>query len=382
MSTPISNERVAIIGAGPCGLAIARQLRHRHEIDAVVLDRATAPASSWRARYDGFRLNTCGLWSHLPGQRIPLKYGRWPARDDMIAYFDAYVRQQNLRVQLGVAVAKVEKNGSTWRVAADGRSYDADAVIIATGNYRQAWMPAWGGVDTFTGRLVHSVEYRNAWPYQSEDVLIVGAGNSAADIAVQLSDNVANRVRLSIRTPPHLIRRSTAGLPADAFALLTSHAPIGVVDRFAAGLRRLQFGDLTSQGLPVPPRGIYTTVQETGRIPTLAEELVDRICDGRVEVVPAVTAFDRDQVTLANGEKITPETVIAATGFRKGLEDMVGHLGVLSPNGCPLVNGAESALTGLWFAGYAEPFTGPLRSFRLQADPIATAVTHHLATAT
>jgi putative flavoprotein involved in K+ transport len=107
-------ERVLVVGAGPCGLAIARQLAHEQGIDALILDRARTPAASWRDRYDGFRLNTCGFWSHLPGQHIPRRYGRWPKRDDMIDYFDDYVRRQRLRLTLGVNVIRVDPDHDRW----------------------------------------------------------------------------------------------------------------------------------------------------------------------------------------------------------------------------------------------------------------------------
>jgi len=91
-----ADERVVVVGAGPCGLGIAHQLKHEQGIDALVVGRADAPAAAWRNRYDGFRLNTCGFWSHLPGQRIPRRYGRWPKREDLVDYFDDYVRRQGL----------------------------------------------------------------------------------------------------------------------------------------------------------------------------------------------------------------------------------------------------------------------------------------------
>jgi len=80
-----------VIGAGPSGLAVAYELEHKHAVETLVIDRAEAPAISWRTRYDNFRLNTTGFLSHLPGQRIPLTAGRWPTREDMVRYFDDYV---------------------------------------------------------------------------------------------------------------------------------------------------------------------------------------------------------------------------------------------------------------------------------------------------
>lgn len=373
-STQQRHERVIVVGAGPCGLAIARQLRHEQRIDPLILDRASAPASTWRARYDGFRLNTCGYWSHLPGQPIPRRYGRWPRRDDMIDYFDSYVRRQRLRLALGVAVTRIDRDDDRWLITTDGDAYTADAVLIATGNYHTPALPAWPGMDGYTGELLHSADYRNPWPYAGRDVLVVGVGNSAVDIALQLSDDVATRVRLAVRTPPHLVPRSAAGIPVDAFSPAFSKLPVPVLDRAAAVVSRVWFGDLRSVGLPAPRQGIYRALLDDGSVPTLGDELVPRIKAGRVGVVAAVESFDVDAVVLEDGSRIHPDVVIGATGYRHGLEPLVGHLGVLEEDGAPVVNGLPSAAPGLWFAGYDEPLIGPLQSFRLQAGPIARAI--------
>src|SRR3954465_14124770 len=108
---PHDSSDGVVMGAGPAGLAVARELEHRHGIETLVIDRAAAPAISWRTRYDNFRLNTTGFLSHLPGQRIPLAAGRWPSRDDMVRYFDNYVRRQNITLELGCEVNGVIRAG-------------------------------------------------------------------------------------------------------------------------------------------------------------------------------------------------------------------------------------------------------------------------------
>jgi putative flavoprotein involved in K+ transport len=183
---------------------------------------------------------------------------------------------------------------------------------------------------------------------------------------------------MAVRTPPHLVPRAVAAAPVDAFSGAFSRLPVPVLDQAAAVLRRVWFGDTRSQGLPAPSRGIYTALLEDGSIPTLGDELVPRIKDGGVEIVAVVESFDGDRVVLTDGATITPDTVIAATGYRHGLEAMVGHLGVLDDDGRPLVNGLPSAAPGLWFAGYDEPLIGPLQSFRLLATPLARDVARHL----
>ena len=206
----------------------------------------------------------------------------------------------------------------------------------------------------------------------------MGSGNSATDIVVQLSDGIAGRVRMSIRTPPHLVPRAGAGLPVDAFSGLFSHLPVHVLDHAAAVMRKAWFGDLSALGLPAPQQGIYTALLDDGRIPTLGDELVPRVKSGAVEVVAAVDSFDGDGVVLTDGTTIEPDTVIAATGYRRGLEPLIGHLGLLDDTGRPLVNGLPSAAPGLWFAGYEEPLIGPLRSFRRWASPMANDVAAYL----
>src|SRR5882672_7039690 len=109
-----------VLGAGPCGLAVARQLRHEQGIEALTVDRATAPAWSWRQRYDHFRLNTCGWWSHLPGQRIPLRHGRWPGRDAMVDYFDDYANRQGIELRLGWEAARIERLDGGWQLEGPG----------------------------------------------------------------------------------------------------------------------------------------------------------------------------------------------------------------------------------------------------------------------
>ncbi|MGE2721781.1 flavin-containing monooxygenase [Mycolicibacterium celeriflavum] len=372
------DEPVVIVGAGPCGLAIARQLRRECGVEALVVDRADAPASSWRNRYDGFRLNTCGWWSHLPGQRIPLHCGRWPTRDDMVDYFDDYTRRQQLRTALGVNVIRVDRSEGGWRLVTDAAPITASAVVVATGNYHTPALPDWPGIGTFTGEILHSEHYRNAEPFARRDVLVVGAGNSAADIALQLSDGIARRVRMAVRTPPHFVPRSAAGIPVDTFSAAFERLPVPVLDGAAGLLRKVWFGDLRRQGLPEPRRGIYSALLTDEQIPTIGDELVPQVKAGRIDIVPAVESFDGERVVLADGAALKPDVVIAATGYRRGLEPLVGHHDVLDDVGRPKVNGLPSAAPGLWFAGYDEPLIGPLRAFRQQASPIAHAIADYL----
>ncbi|HZC08494.1 MAG TPA: NAD(P)/FAD-dependent oxidoreductase [Mycobacterium sp.] len=374
-----SRADVVVIGAGPSGLAVARELEHRHRVSALVVEKATAPAVSWRNRYDNFRLNTNGFLSHLPGQRIPLTAGRWPTKEDMVRYFDRYVRQQDITLELGCEVNRIDRAADGWLVGTSSGTIRTAAVVLATGKYRTPAVPPWPGLNQFAGELVHSADFRNAWPFRGRDVLVVGAGNSAADIAVQLADNGAHKVWLAVRTPPHLVRRAIGPIPSDIFLELSARVPARIVDPVIGRLNRLLFGDLSVYGFRRPPLGLKATVEQRGRIPTLADELVDAVRAGRIEVVAAVAAVDSGQVILGDGTAVKPEVIIAATGFDTDLDNLVGHLGVLDAHGDPHGGFASGLGDGMFAIGYGIPPNGPLRAIRLAATPLAGEIATYLA---
>jgi cation diffusion facilitator CzcD-associated flavoprotein CzcO len=371
-----------VIGAGPSGLAVARELKHQHGVKTLTVDRAAAPAISWRTRYDNFRLNTTGFLSHLPGQRIPFTAGRWPTKEDMVTYFDSYVRRQDITLRLGCAVNRIDRAPGGWQLDTSSGEIRAPIIVLATGNYRTPSTPPWPGLRGFNGEFLHSGDFSNAWPYRDRNVLVVGAGNSAADIAAQLADNCAGRVWLAVRTPPHLVRRAMGPLPSDLFLELSAWIPASVVDPVIAHTLRLQWGgDLSGYGFQRPPLGLKATVQQKGRIPTMADELIDAVRAGRVQVVAAVAAIESDRVVLIDGTVVAPDVIIAATGFSADLDGMVGHLGVLDRRGNPR-GGFSSHIGGGMFAiGYGIPPSGPLRAIRRHATPLAREIANYTATA-
>jgi putative flavoprotein involved in K+ transport len=367
-----------VIGAGPAGLAVARELNHQHGIKALVLDRAAAPAISWRTRYENFRLNTAGFLSHLPGQRIPLNAGRWPTKEDMVRYFDHYVQRQNIALRLGCEVHRVDRADGFWQLDTSSGEIRTPAIVLATGNYSAPTIPAWPGLKRFNGKIVHSVDFTNAWPYRGRDVLVVGAGNSAADIAVQLVNDGARRIWLAVRTPPHLVRRAIGPFPSDIFLELFSRVPARMVDPVISRMNRLLLGDLSAYGFERPPLGLKATVEKRGRIPTLADELIDVVRLGRVEVVAAVKAVGSDSVVLADGRSLAPQVIIAATGFGTDLERLVGHLDVLDEHGNPRGGFASHVGDGMFAIAYGIPPNGPLRAIRVNSTRLAREVAAYL----
>ena len=370
-----SGTPVHVLGAGPAGLATAAALQERG-VGAVVLEKSDAVGSSWRSHYERLRLHTTRAHSALPGFRIPRSYGRWVARADVVRYLERYAAHHRIEVATGVEVDSVERRGDRWVLHANGgRQLNSPAVVIATGYNHTPHLPAWPGRDSFTGELLHAGRYRSPAPFAGKDVLVVGAGNTGAEIAADLAASGTARVRLAIRTPPHILRRSTLGWPAQRNGILCRRLPARLVDPLAAQLGRISVPDLGPYGLPRPETGLYTRVRD-GAIPVLDVGLIDAVRARRVEPVAAVEAFEEGKVLLSDGETVAPDVVIAATGYRRGLDGMLGGLGILDHRGHPLCHGPRThpAAPALYFTGYANPLSGALREIALEAPRIARAI--------
>ena len=366
---------VVVIGAGPAGLATAGALRH-YGIGATVLER-DAIGASWRRHYDRLHLHTVRWLSHLPGYKMPRRYGDWVSRDDVVEYLEDYVDAHNIDVRQGVEVEGLERDGDGWRVRTSEGDFSAPRVVIATGYNKHQHLPDWPGLDTYTGDLIHSGNYKNADPYVGKNVLVVGTGNSGAEICVDLIESGAKHVQMSVRTPPTVLLRDNNGMPGQAFGVLFRRMPVAMMDRAWPLIQKTAVGDLSEYGLPLPPPGAYSKFLRDDVTPILDVGLVEMLKQRKVEVVAAVERFEGADVVLTDGSRIQPDAVIAGTGFTRGLEPLVGDLDLIEPvKGRPIVHGAETHpnAPGLYFIGYTNPVSGMFREIRIVAKRIAKSI--------
>jgi putative flavoprotein involved in K+ transport len=348
----------------------------------VILERGKSIAPKWRAGYDRLRINTSSWFSYLPGRRFPRKAGRWVSRDDLVAYYDDYAARHELRVQTGVEAKRIEPADGGWRVETSNDPVMARAVVVATGKQCTPVIPRWPGRDRFGGELIHAADYRNARPYRGRRVLVVGIGNSGMDIAVDLVEEGAENVWVSIRRPPHIVRREVLGLPHDMLGVLSRRSPRRMVDANAKLLRRLTVGDLGDLGLPIPDDGPVSRLEREGKVPTVDPgDFVASVRRRRLTVVAGLARFEENTIVLSDGMRIPAEVVVAATGYRANLESLVGHLALLDEAGLPVVRGAQThpSAPGLYFVGFVDPRSGLLRELRLEAQRVAHELGRQLA---
>ncbi|GLZ30957.1 hypothetical protein Lesp02_31460 [Lentzea sp. NBRC 105346] len=245
----------------------------------------------------------------------------------------------------------------------DGTVLSAEAVVVATGWAARPYLPAWPG--GFSGRLLHAADYRTPEEFAGKHVLVVGSGNSGVETAVELL-GVAAEVRLAVRTPPLII-------PSDPvlqyFGALFGWLSDSVKDKLSLYTHRKYYGDLAEHGLGVPVEGACTRFNRDRLAPTAERGLAAAVRSGRLKITAAVEGFEGDTVCLASGDRLRPDVVIAATGFRPAFADLVGHLGVLDDEGLPPEPGAD----GLFFVG-APSLRGDLRMHGHQARRVVRAV--------
>ncbi|MGZ8751047.1 MAG: flavin-containing monooxygenase, partial [Pseudonocardia sp.] len=329
--------------------------------------------TAWRARHEELRLNTVRWLSALPGPRIPRTAGRWVARDDYVRHLEDFARQNRIQVVPGVTAHRIERGGPTWHVGTSGGDVEAAHVVVATGRERVPRVPDWPGRDTFVPPVVHAAELRRVADLRGERVLLVGAGNSGIELAGHLVDAGVTSLWLSARTPPTILPLEVGGIPLSAVGVALRYLPERLRDVDARLLSRLTVGDLGPYGLPSPNRGPYATLRTTGVTAAVDRGFVRHLRAGRVQVVPEVRRLSETEVVLTDGQRIAPDVVVAATGYRPDLAELVGHLGVLTSRGLPSTGPGrpDTGAPGLWFIGYWPALEGDLRRHPIEARMIA-----------
>ena len=372
---------VIVVGGGASGLSAAAALT-RSGIDVVVLEQDSELGGTWARRYERLRLHTIRRFSGLAHFPIPRRYPTYLSRDDLIAYLNEYARHFGLRVVTGTFVKKIRPRVDSpdgWTIETmQGDSWHCRAAVIATGQYRQPILPAWPGRESYMGRLTHSAAYANAASYAGQRVLVVGSGNSGAEIATDLADNGAAHVAVSVRTPPPIVPRDPFGLPVQRTSILLSALPPAVANRVGRATARLALGDLTRYGMPKGDFAPYTT----RRIPLIDVGFVDALKRGRVTVKAALERLTDTEAVFADGTHEAFDAIIAATGFTTGLESLIDLPDLLDDRGEPRgASGEPTAYSGLYFVGFVHSLRGHLFEANRASRRLARNVGRYLATA-
>ena len=360
-----------VIGAGPAGLSAGAALR-RVGVDFEILEERDAVGWSWRHHYERLHLHTVKNHSALPFRPMPRDYPRFPSRQQVVDYLEEYARHFELTPTFGCSVRSITRENGHWRVEGSDSVRSAACVVVASGYNRVPNRPEFPGQAEFGGEIVHSSEYRNGKPYAQKRVLVIGCGNSGAEIALDLLEHGA-QPSLVIRGPIHVIPRVLLGRASQETAIMLRHLPPRWADAITTTLLRFVVGDLRAWGIEKPKKGPVQLIVEDGRVSLLDVGTLAQIKAGKIAVVPGVSGFGPGEVRFVDDEVRPFDAVVMATGFTSGLSRLLADISVLDDKGLPRVHGEEAA-PGLFFTGFRNPPTGAFREMALEAPRIAEAV--------
>src|SRR6266700_6787068 len=313
---------VAVIGAGQSGLAAARALRELN-VSAVVVEAGDRPSGSWPSYYDSLQAFSPAGFSSMLGMPFPGDPGRYPSRDEVADYLERYAAALGLDIQTNTRVVSVRRENREFVVVtADGQQLRAAGVVAASGSFSSPYRPTFPGEKSFTAELSHVADYHNPTAYAGKRVIVVGAGDSAAQVANELAP-VAN-ITLAARHPVRFIPQRIGGEDVHYW------------------LRETGFDSLPADWLSKITGGSVVT-DSVGFQQTLAEGHIDRR--------PMFTALDGNQVVWSDGQREPVDAVILATGYRPSL-DYLRELGALDADAAPIhVRGISSTHVGLVYLG-------------------------------
>jgi putative flavoprotein involved in K+ transport len=284
---------VVVVGGGQSGLAAAWALSRLGQ-PVVVLEARDRPAGSWPRYYDSLRLFSPAAFSSMPGLPFAGDPDRYPARDDVADYLERYAATLDveIRTRTPVRTVRQDKDGFVV-VTADGLELSASGIVAASGSFSHPHRPHFAGEERFTSELLHVAEYRSPAPYAGRRVVVVGAGDSAAQVANELA---------AVATVTLATRHSLRFIPQ-------------------------RIGD----------HDVHYWLRETG-FDTLPAPWLDQITGGSV-------------ITDSDGHREAVDAIILATGYRPSLE-YLRELGALDEDGAPRhVGGISSTHLGLVYLG-------------------------------
>ncbi|WP_353812158.1 NAD(P)/FAD-dependent oxidoreductase [Mesorhizobium sp.] len=325
-------------------------------LGVLLLEKEHQVGEPWRRRHDDLHLNSHRIFSSLPGVNYSEGTPAFPHKSAVVDHLNLFVRHHALAIEYDIHAGEVSFAGGHWVIQTNAGTRTARHVVIATGRDRVPYIPQWNGMENFSGEIIHSAAFGDAKTYSQRKVLVVGAGNSGFDVLNHLAKVDTAHVWLSARNGPTLLPKRMFRVAVHLLSPLIARLPTKAADAAMAATQRLAFGDLTKIGLPpAAAGGVSRLISQNTAIAT-DDGAVEAMKAGKVIVLPEVREFTPRGVILANGNLIGPDIVVAATGYRTGLEPMVGKLGVLDGKGVPLFNGGDHdpTLPGLWFTGMAK----------------------------
>ena len=363
------NTDTIIIGAGPAGISLA-SLLSKEDVPFLLLEKSENVGSSWRGHYDRLHLHTVKSFSHLPLLPFPDSYPRYVSRDLLVSYFESYISKFNISPIFNSEVKSITKVEKSWKVDTNSGEYTAKRVVVATGYNNTPYFPEWESLKNYSGNVIHSKNYKNGSKFKDKNVLVIGAGNTGGEIAIDLHENGA-KPSICIRSPLRIVPRELFGVPMQISAMILDNLPIAIADTISQILLFLTVPNLDKYGIQTPPYGSVRQVKEYEKIPLIDIGTVDLIRNNIISVYPGIKNFSNLEVEFDNGQKKNFDSIIFCTGYKTGLVNLFKNSSEFLDNrGYPIKKG-EEINSGLYFAGFNNHITGFLNYIGIESERIS-----------
>jgi cation diffusion facilitator CzcD-associated flavoprotein CzcO len=293
-------------------------------------------------------------------------------RNLVIEYLESYASNFELRPHFGDAVRSVRRHENGWLIQGTLSSIHAPHVVIASGFNTEPVTPSVPGIEKFSGNIIHSAEYVNAKPFAGQAVLVVGMGNTGAEVALDLCEGGA-RTSISLRDGVHIVPRELFGVPIQIVAMLaTRMLPSRSSETLFPLILDLALGDLSKHGVKRPKEGILRRVASSARIPVIDVGTVRKISDGAIRIQPGISAITEDGVIFHGGSEGKFDAIIFATGYRSNYRSFLQAEDIKTPaDRAPVDQNPDSTI---YFVGFRNSVAGLLR----QISREAIQVTHNI----
>lgn len=362
--------KVAIIGAGPSGLALARELK-RLEIEFTIFEKNSQVGGLWDMRnpgtplYESAHFISSKTMSSFSDDPMPDDYPDYPSHKQILKYLEDFAQKNDLlsKINFNTEVKNAEFRNEKWLVETNACTEEFDALICANG---VNWIPNRVNIPGhFTGEIIHAVDYKDSSLLKSKNVLVLGAGNSACDIACDAA-TTAKKALISMRRGYHFLPKHIFGLPADVYDAKNTWIPLRIKQVIFPKILKLLLGDLTKYNLLKPEHKIFETH------PILNTQLIHYLQHGDIEVRRDIEKLEGTEVLFTNGTRDKVDLIIQATGYKSLIPFLDGKYIQYNDDRPNLyLNIFSRDWKNLMAIGFMETNSGAFRTFELMAKVIS-----------
>lgn len=363
----VSKTEVLIIGCSIAGLASAATMS-KHNIPYIVIEKTDSVVKPWKNHYDRLHLHTSKNISNLPYKKFKSGIPKYPSRIQIVEYMESYQRSFDINPLLNTEATKISHDGRHWITETNNGTFESTYVIIATGPFGTPKEYKVSGLDTFSGSMIHSSQYKTGRVYKGQKVLVIGFGNSACEIAIDLHEQGATPF-MSVRSGVNVLPKEVLGIPTLSFGIPMSKIPPRLIDKINAPLLRVLVGDITKLGLKKAEYGPMEQIEKNQKVPVLDIGTMKLIKDGHITIYDDIDHIEKNTVHFADGKKVEVDVIISAIGYNKGTLEGIIDIPKERFEDLNQAIGKQKffGTNNLYFNGFWVSNTGQFREIRLDA---------------